>query len=305
MEITSISGVSGWIKGGTNTGIVEYAPGLVLVIDAGHSVQRGRRMAELLQSQNLIATHMLSTHEHFDHFEAFAGIREHYGDIRLLAHPLARASIDNRVIGLTYLTSSSIPKFWGRRVQGMGKDHLEATDYRVDQEVEAYLELGAQRIALHHVPGHSAGSVVAVTEDGVGYFGDAILDRHVLDSYDIPFLFDIALQERSLLAMKELPIDYGVIAHAKTVFERAELMELIDRNLTVLHQYEEELLMLLKEPKTREDLVAALMQQHQTAYNYVTYQYNYATVGAYLAKLSHMDAIDCACENHRLYYFVK
>ena len=305
MEIINIKGNSGYIKGGTNTGVYQFEDDTVLLIDGGHSVNRGIRIAKMFQDQGLVPTHMLTTHEHFDHFEAFAGVQEKFPDIQLMAHPLARPYIENLYLGMAYMTSSSMPKFFGRKNNGVTGEELEVKRYAVDLLVDQDFELNGEIFQLVHTPGHCSGQTVLITPDKVGYFGDAILDRNIIDTYDMPFLFDIKMHRESLEKMKTLDIDYGVIGHARQICNRQEILDTIEKNLLVLQRFEEDIVALLAKPTTREELLSKLMLQYKTDYNYVTYQYNNSTVGAYLAKLSNENRIDYECKDGKLYYFLK
>ena len=305
MEIINIKGKSGYIKGGTNTGVYQFKDNTVLLIDAGHSVNRGIRMAKMLKEQNLLPTHMLTTHEHFDHFEAFAGLKEEFPDIKLIAHPLAKPYIENLYLGMAYMTSSAVPKFFGRKNNGVTGESLEVKRYTVDILADKDFELSGETFQLVHTPGHCSGQTVLITPDKVGYFGDAILDRDIIDTYDIPFLFDIKMHGESLGKMKTLDIDYGLVGHSRSICNRQETLDTIEKNLIVLKRYEDEIVSMLAEPRTREEILARLMTKYKTDYNYVTYQYNNSTVGAYLAKLSNENRIGFECADGKLYYFLK
>lgn len=305
MEIIGIKGKSGYIKGGTNTGVYRFKDNTLLLIDAGHSVNRGLRMAKMCKDQGLTPAYMLTTHEHFDHFEAFAGLKQAYEPIRLLAHPLAKPYIENLYLGMAYMTSSATPKFYGRRNNGVTGEELKVGNYEVDWTVEGDFELGGEKFTLIHTPGHCSGQVVLITPDKVAYFGDCILDKEIIETYDMPFLFDIKMHKASLEGLKSLDFEFGIIGHSKKIHNREEILETIDKNLEVLNRYEQDLLELLKKPCTREELLATLMQQKNLDYNFVTYHYNNSTVGSYLAKLSHEDKIDCECRDGKIYYFLK
>lgn len=49
MDLNKINGHSYYIKGGTNTGVYVFKDKSALVIDAGHTVGRGRRICSSLE----------------------------------------------------------------------------------------------------------------------------------------------------------------------------------------------------------------------------------------------------------------
>lgn len=305
MEIIKISGRSGFIKGGTNTGTYVFEDGSVLLIDAGHSVQRGVRIAKFLEKNSLYPKYMYTTHEHFDHFEAFAGIKQEYPEAKLIAHRLARPYIENLYLGMAYLSSSAISSFFGRRNNGLSEDLLVSDEYQVDIVAEDELRIGDKVFEIVHLPGHCAGQAAIITPDRVCYLGDVILDPRIIDTYDMPFLFSVTLQEKSLNKLKTLDFDYGLIGHSKNFYTKAEIVEIADRNLSVIHRYEQDILSLLEQPITREEILAALMTKNQVDCTFSSYHYNNSTVGAFLAKLSHRGRIDHRYEQGKIWYYLR
>lgn len=131
------------------------------------------------------------------------------------------------------------------------------------------------------------------------------MDQRVIDEYDMPYVFSVEQQIQSLNKIKTLDFDYGVIAHSNQVYSKDEIDSLVDSNLGVLMRYEADILRLLKSPRSREDLLVALLEQNQIVCNYSSYHYNYSTVGAFLAKLANEDRIDYEFVQSRLCYFIK
>ena len=305
MDIIKIKGKSGYIKGGTNTGVYEFSDKSVLLIDAGHSVNRGIRMGKMLEELGLTPDYMMTTHEHFDHFEAYAGLKEMYENIKLMSHPLAKPYIENLYLGMAYMTASSIPNFFGRRNNGVISEVLQSGNYTVDRTVSEDIELRGERIQVIHTPGHCAGQMIVITPDKVCYLGDAVLDKSVIESYDMPFLFDIKLHQESLEKIKKLDFDYGIIGHGRHIHTKEAIDDTIDANLEVLERYEKDILALLEDSLTREELLAALLLKNNIQCNYTTYHYNNSTVGAYVAKLSHEDKIDYEYRDGKIYYYLK
>lgn len=305
MEIIKICGQSGFIKGGTNTGTYIFEDGSVLLIDAGHSVQRGVRLAKFLEKNSLYPKYAYTTHEHFDHFEAVAGLKQECPELQLIAHRLAKPYIENLYLGMVYLSSSAIPSFFGRRNNGLEEDFLESGNYRVDIAVENEWRFLNKKFDIIHLPGHCAGQAAILTPDKVCYFGDIILDPKIIETYDMPFLFSITLQEESLNRIKEIDFEYGLIAHSKIFYTKEEILEIADRNMAVIRRYEEDILNLLKNPISREDILANLMQKNKLDCTYSSYHYNNSTVGAFLAKFSHRGIIDFCYERGRMLYYLR
>ncbi len=302
MEIINIQGRSGMIRGGTNTGVYLFENGEVLLIDVGHTIGRGTRIASFLQKNGKTPAYVFVTHEHYDHLEAFAGVKEEVPSCKLISHSMAKLYIENLYLGMAYLSSSAPPSFFGRRGNGLDENVLEQGRYIVDQTAENELLLNGERFEIVHLPGHCPGQSVLITPDKVAYFGDLLMDHRIIDTYDMPFLFSVELQEQSLQKIKELDFDYGLIGHCKSFYAREEILSVAERNLSVLASYEQDILEILHAEKTREEILSELLVKKNIDCSFSSYHYNNSTLGAFLAKLSNHNQIDFRYKDGKIYY---
>ncbi len=297
MEINKIKGHSYYIKGGTNTGVYLFKDKSSLIIDAGHTVGRGKRIVSSLEESGMRARYVYTTHEHFDHFEAFQGIKEVAPQVEFIAHEMAKPYIENLYIGKAYIVSSSPSRFQGKRAEETKKY------FTVDIGVTDILEIKDKKFEIHHVPGHCMGQAVIITDDKVCYLGDSVFDRRIMAKYDMPFLYNIDYQRESLKKIKTLNFDYALIAHSKNVYEKNIVEDIIDENLDVLNRYEADILEILKTPNTREEVLQQLLVINDISCSFETYHYNYSTTGAFLTSLADRKLIDFSYEQGKLYYY--
>lgn len=297
MEINKIKGHSYYIKGGTNTGVYLFKDKSALIIDSGHTVGRGRRIATSLEENGMRARYVYTTHEHFDHFEAFQGIKEAAPHVEFIAHEMARPYIENLYIGKAYIVSSAPSRFQGKRADENKKY------FTVDIGVTDTLEIKDKKFEIHHVPGHCMGQAIIITDDKVCYLGDSVFDRRIMAKYDMPFLYNIDYQRESLKKIKTLDFDHALIAHSKDVYEKSVIEDIIDENLEVLNRYEADILEILKTPNTREEVLQQLLVINDIECNFETYHYNYSTTGAFLTSLADRKQIDFSYEQGKLYYY--
>ncbi len=170
MKITTL------FTGVANTHIVENGRG-VIVIDAGmphmarHILRRIRALGHSPSDVRLI----LITHGHIDHAGSAVALK------RLTGAPIAMHRGDIR---LTTTPSLKIPPGRGKTTNGIGAllrtfgfvMPLEtfSPDVLLD-EGQLLNEFGFPA-RVWHTPGHTAGSVSIVTEDGTAFVGDSILN---------------------------------------------------------------------------------------------------------------------------------
>lgn len=297
MEINKIKGHSYYIKGGTNTGVYVFKDKSALIIDSGHTVGRGKRIVSSLEEHGMRARYVYTTHEHFDHFEAFQGIKETTPHVEFISHEMAKPYIENLYIGKAYIVSSSPSRFQGKRADENKKY------FTVDIPVTDSLEIKDKKFEIHHVPGHCMGQAVIITDDKVCYLGDSVFDRKIMAKYDMPFLYNIDYQRESLNKIKTLDFDYALIAHSKEVYEKTTVEEIVEENLEVLNRYESDILEILKTPNTREEVLQQLLVINDIACNFETYHYNFSTTGAFLTSLADRNLINFAYEQGKLYYY--
>ena len=302
MEIINIQGNSEMIRGGTNTGLYRFENGEVLLVDVGHTVARGNRMAKLLIRNALKPAYAFVTHEHYDHLEALAGILEEFPSCRLIAHPTAKLYIENLYLGKAYLYSGEPPNFFWEGNGTPGEAMEQRGHYVVHQTAEEELFLNGERFEIVHLPGHCPGQAVLITPDKVAYLGDLLMDHRIIDIYDMPFLFSVELQERSLRKLWEMDFEYGLIGHCKRFYTRDEILSVARRNLEVLARYERDILELLAKERTREELLAILLVRRNIDCSFSSYHYNNSTLGAFLAKFSNERKIKFQFREGRIYY---
>lgn len=126
------------------------------------SVDAPKGMAAWLTGRGIKPAALLLTHQHYDHVEDTA----------------AMAALGARVHAwFPYSTALTLEEMM--RNYGMP---IVVEPYRVDVLLEgaSELEIGGQKMALSHVPGHSTDSVTFYLEDkGELYSGDTLFERSI------------------------------------------------------------------------------------------------------------------------------
>lgn len=92
------------------------------------------------------------------------------------------------------------------------------------------LELAGASIGLLPLPGHTMGQTAYITPDGVCCVGDALMTLKPLERAKLPYMVDVDRAMESMERLRQTDYPWYAAAH-KGVVSRAELPELIDRNL--------------------------------------------------------------------------
>lgn len=135
----------------TNGYFLQGEDGTIILIDAPLGI------TDFLKEQGLKPSHLLLTHQHYDHVEDVAKLKE--AGVKVYAwSPYSRT-----------LTLEEPVRSWGLPIR--------VTPYEVDQLLEGMerLEVGGLTFELAHVPGHSTDSVIYhLPDQGVVFAGDTL-----------------------------------------------------------------------------------------------------------------------------------
>jgi glyoxylase-like metal-dependent hydrolase (beta-lactamase superfamily II) len=118
--------------------LVDEATDTAALIDAGGPVEP--LLAEI-EERTLKLSHVLLTHHHHDHVAELSAVLERHPGVPVLAHPLER-------------------------------ELVEASTGTVDDG--AVIEVGGLRVRAMHTPGHTAGMLAFVVDDGAVFTGDTL-----------------------------------------------------------------------------------------------------------------------------------
>lgn len=293
-----INGHTYMIMGGTNTGVFTFRDGSSLLIDPGHSKARGRRIVKMLSEDKLRPRYCYCTHEHWDHFEAFFPIKEDYSSVDFYCHEHAKPFFEQLYVGNVIMYSAAPNKMLG----DLAKPFTTYID-DIKPLKSGKFKLNDKEFELFHTPGHTMGSGSIMTQDKVLFMGDSVLDERILDKYKIPFIIDVDRFVSSLGIIEDIDFDFGVIAHAKGVYSKEDMLRIIDVNKRKISELREQVFEFLSTPYSREEILRDLMIYHDVSVNAEIYHYNNATVGSLLSSLINCNEISYSVEGGRIIYY--
>ena len=152
----------------TNAYLLATPHGSHVLIDAPEGV------TAWLQKLGIVPTHLLLTHQHFDHVMDAAAVRALGAQVHAFAdHDPA-------------LTLETMARSWGMP---------DVKAFQVDHKIEPHLplEIDGLHFSLAHVPGHSPDSITFYLEQGEELFSGDTLFEESIGRTDIPGHGDQAL----------------------------------------------------------------------------------------------------------------
>ena len=243
-----------------------YPPNVHLVLDGneGALIDAGfadddsiaKRLAMLRELPDLALRYIVITHHHFDHASGAHKLREATG-ARIVMHR-DEAPLLQRAASEELPSDVEVPaerKEWAERSRQWREEAAKATPDDLVSDGDA-LRVGGLTLRMVHTPGHTAGHLSPLLEEGrVLFAGDNVLGVGTTVVPPPPH-GDMAQYVASLRKMQSLNAEVMCCGHGPAVKEpNRKLQELIDHR----HEREEQILSFVRDGRdTVERLVKAI-----------------------------------------------
>lgn len=294
MQLNKIKGNTYYIDAPTNIGVYTFKNKTCLLIDTGIDNSQAVKIDEIIKDNGLHPRYIINTHTHTDHCGGNSYFKKNYPGCMLYAGTLEKLFLENPELHNTMLFSASPLKPLGKISK------YSEVDFTLDYGT---LRLDEKKLEIHALPGHTADHIGIITPENVCFSGDALFSEQIMDKYSLPNLFDIEASIATLNYIKELPADVFVISHRHSFINREEALELADANLANIEMYQEQMLELLEQPLSREDLLENIAVLNDLSLDFKEYHLAFATISAFIKYLYDRQLITYSLENGRLYYF--
>lgn len=294
MQLIKIRGNTFYINAPTNIGVYTFKNKNCLLIDTGIDNTQAGKIDQILTESGLHPRFIINTHSHTDHCGGNYYFHKNYPGCQIYAAVGERLYIENPELQPTILFSCS-------PIKKLGKIPRPA---KVDYE----LQIGANKIddkkfEIQPLGGHTPWQIGITTPDNVCFIGDALFSEDIIKKYSFPNLFDIAQSLSTINLLSELESDYYILGHGDQIIEKNLLCHLVDKNLNNILMYQEQILELLEQPLTREDLLENITVLNDLSLDFQEYHLVFSTISAFIKHLFDQQLIDYSLENGKLYYY--
>ncbi|AYD40942.1 MBL fold metallo-hydrolase [Clostridium fermenticellae] len=296
MALEKIKGNTYYISASTNSGVYAFKNKNCLIIDTGINNTDAKKIEDAILKNNLHPKFIVNTHNHLDHCGGNIYFQKNYPGCLVYTSLKEKIFMENPEFQASILSSST-------PIKGIDKSNKSI---KVDFVLEyGTNKIGDEKFEIIPLSGHSIEQIGIITPEKVCFLGDSIFSSEILNKYSFPYLYDIENSLNSLNRIKEIDADYFIISHADNILDKQQITTLVDKNIQNIQNYIEQILELLDQPLTREDILQNISILNDLSFNFYQYHLNFGGISAFLQYMYSESMIDYSIEDGKLYYFKK
>lgn len=294
MELNKIKGNTYYLNAPTNIGVYTFKNKNCILVDSGINTTVAKKIDEVLMENGLHTKYIINTHNHLDHCGGNIYFQNTYTGCLVYASEKEKLYMENPHLFPSMLFGASPIKELNRSNK----------PFKVDYVVEyGTNKINDEKFEIISLSGHSIDLIGVVTPEKVCFLGDSIFSQEIMEKYSLPYLYDIEAEIATLNSLRDVDADFFVISHCEKVIDKGELLSLIDLNLENIENYKNQILELLDQPLTREDILENLAVLNDLTMDFNQYHLNFAAVSAFVSYLFKQNLIQNSLENGKVYYF--
>jgi hypothetical protein len=184
---------------------------------------------------------------------------------------------------------------WARPSDEMVTKMFRGEGVPVDEYADEWRGYGVEVIPL---PGHTLGHSGYLTGDDVLFTGDALYVRGLWDRHPLPYAIDPGLVRSSLQIIDSLEFDWLVPAHGRAPIARDEVSGEVAHHIARMDALSEWMVAHMAEPRTTEQVIAAVSRHVGLTENPAQYWLAVTTVKGYLSDLLRRGLITFSVREH-------
>lgn len=285
-ELIPVGEQSYYIQSPSKIGLIRVGGRDVCLIDCGNDKDAGRKVRQILTTNDWNLKAIYLTHSNADHIggnkylQAQTGCQTYAPGIEceFTRHPILEPAF----------------LYGGFPPSDLRHKFLMAQESDASPLTKESLPEGFEILPL---PGHFFDMVGYRTPDNVVYLADCLSSRQTLDKYQLTFLYDVAAYLNTLEMVKTLNARMFVPAHAEATEDIAPLAQYnIDKVLSI----GDRLVSMCSRPISFEMLLQKVFSEYGLTMNFEQYVLIGSTVRSYLAWLKDSGRLDAVFEDNLL-----
>lgn len=285
-ELIQVSDISYYIQSPAKIGLVKLNDTDVCLIDSGNDKDAGRKVRQILDSNNWKLTAIYNTHSNADHIGGNKYLQGQTG-CKIYAPGIECAFTKHPILEPSFL-------YGGYPCKDLRHKFLLAQESNAEYLTKEVLPEGFETIDL---PGHFFDMVGFRTPDNVIYLADCLSSKETLDKYRIGFIYDVAAYIKTLEMVKTLEAKIFIPAHAEVT---EDITELAQYNIDKVEEIAEKIVTICSEPISFEKILQKLFTEYGLTMNFEQHVLVGSTVRSYLSWLKDIGRINAKFEDNML-----
>ncbi|MDD3106928.1 MAG: MBL fold metallo-hydrolase [Bacilli bacterium] len=288
-ELIQIAKNTFYIESPAKIGLYVLENGIdVYLIDSGNDKDAGKKIKKILDQHGYHLLAILNTHSNADHIGG-----NHYLQVQtgcdIFANGIEKAFTSHPVLEPSFL-------YGGFPFQDLKHKFLMAEESHVFDFSHASFPREIEVIPL---PGHFFDMVGFRTPDNIIFLADSLNNDLILEKYGITFIYDIKRYIETLDKISNLSADYFVPAHCNAT---KDIKDLVQKNKQKIEEIKINILLILEEPSTFEEVLRRLFHAYNLKMNADQYVLVGSTVRSYLSWLKEQKMVDYQFENNQMFW---
>ncbi|KAJ50611.1 glyoxylase-like metal-dependent hydrolase (beta-lactamase superfamily II) [Clostridium tetanomorphum] len=296
MELIKIKGNTYYINAPTNIGVYIFKNKNCILIDTGINTSHAKKIDEVLIENGLHPKYIVNTHNHIDHCGGNHYFQNNYPGCLVYTSAKEKLFMENIEL-CPQMLYGSLP------IKGLYRVNKSFTvDFVLDYGIN---KINDEKFQVLPLKGHTDEQIGFITPEKVCFLGDSIFSHEIIEKYSLPYLYDIEESIKTLKSIKEIDADFFLVGHSNNLLDKSEIPALVHKNLKNIENYIDQILELLDQPLTKEDLLQNIVILNDLPMNFTQYHLNLSAVSAFISYLYNKDLVDSSIEDGKLYFFKK
>lgn len=277
-ELNQVSKNCFYIQSPAKIGLIKLNEKDVCLIDSGNDKEAGKKVRQILESNNWNLKTIYNTHSNADHIGGNKYLQSQTG-CKIFAPTIESAFIKSPVLEPSFL-------YGGFPFKDLKHKFLMAQESDIEVLSENKLPNSLKSIDLK---GHFFNMVGFKHSDGVVYLADCLSSKAILDKYKITFIYDVKAYIETLEKVKIMEAKIFIPSHSDAT---ENIKELAQYNIDTVNEIADLIVKLLNEPMTFEKLLKTLFDYYKLQMTPEQYVLVGSTVRSYLSYLKDNEKIE-------------
>ncbi len=287
-ELNQVSENCFYIQSPAKIGLIKLNEKDVCLIDSGNDKDAGKKVRQILESNNWNLKAIYNTHSNADHIGGNKYLQSQIG-CKIYAPTIESAFTKSPVLEPSFL-------YGGFPFKDLKHKFLMAQESKVEVLTNDVLP---ENLSIIDLKGHFFDMVGFKHSDGVIYLADCLSSKTILDKYKITFIYDVKSYIETLEMVKDLDAKIFIPSHSEAT---EDIKELAQYNIDTVNEIADLIVKFLCEPMTFEKLLKTLFDYYKLQMTPEQYVLVGSTVRSYLSYLKDNGRIDFSfVENEMLW----